>query len=96
MTQNRVERRLSDVADRLKRLRADLEVAEEQFLHFEELAEDARLRALVSETPAAERQHRDAARRAETMARHRARLREEIRSLEEQQDDLLDRFYSDV
>ncbi len=96
MTQNRVERRLSDVADRLKRLRADLEVAEEQFLHFEELAEDARLRALVSETPAAERQHRDAARQAETMARHRAQLREEIRSLEEQQDDLLDRFYSDV
>ena len=96
MTQNRVERRLSDVADRLKRLRSDLEVAEEQCLHFEELAEDARLRALVSETPAAERQHRDAARQAETMARHRARLREEIGGLEEQQDDLLDRFYSDV
>ena len=96
MTQNRVERRLSDVADRLKRLRADLEVAEEQCLHFEDLAEDARLRALVSETPAAERQHRDAARQAETMARHRARLQEEIRILEEEQDDLLDRFYSDV
>ena len=46
--------------------------------------------------PAAERQHRDAARQAETMARHRARLRDEISSLEEQQDDLLDRFYSDV
>ena len=87
---------MSDVADRLKRLRADMEVAEEQCLHFEELADDARLRALVSETPAAERQHRDAARQAETMARHRARLEEEIRSLEEQQDDLLDRFYSDA
>ena len=87
---------MSDVADRLKRLRADMEVAEEQCLHFEELADDARLRALVSETPAAERQHRDAARQAETMARHRARLEEEIRSLEDQQDDLLDRFYSDA
>ena len=87
---------MAELADRLKRLRADLEVAEEQCLHFEDLAEDARLRALVSETPAAERQHRDAARQAETMARHRARLREEIGSLEKQQDDLLDRFYSDV
>lgn len=96
MTQSRAERRLAELTDRLKRLRADLEVAEEQYLHFEDLAEDARLRALVSETPAAERQHRDAARQAETMARHRARLREEISSLEEQQDDLLDRFYSDV
>ena len=96
MAQSRGERRLAELADRLKRLRADLEVAEEQCLHFEDLAEDARLRALVSETPAAERQHRDAARQAETMARHRARLREEIRSLEQEQDDLLDRFYSDV
>ena len=87
---------MAELADRLKRLRADLEVAEEQCLHFEDLADDARLRALVSETPAAERQHRDAARQAETMARHRARLREEIDSLEQQQDELLDRFYSDV
>jgi len=91
-----VDRRLADLADRLKRLRADLEVAEEQCRHFDDLADDARLRALVSETPASERQHRDAARQAQTMARHRARLREEIRSLEEQQDDLLDRYYSDV
>ncbi len=96
MTQSRVERRLAELADRMKRLRADLEVAEEQCLHFEDLAEDARLRALVSETPASERQHRDAARQAETMSRHRARLREELDSLEQQQDDLLDRFYSDV
>ncbi len=87
---------MAELADRLKRLTADLEVAEEQCLHFEDLAEDARLRALVSETPAAERQHRDAARQAETMAKHRNRLREEIHSLEEQQNDLLDRFYSDV
>ncbi len=87
---------MADLADRLKRLKADLEVADEQCLHFEDLAEDARLRALVSETPASERQHRDAARQAETMARHRTRLREEIRTLEQQQDELLDRFYSDV
>ena len=96
MVQNRVERRLAELADRLKQLRADLEVAEEQCLHFEDLADDARLRALVSETPAAERQHRDAASQAETMARHRTRLSEEIHSLEQQQDELLDRFYSDV
>ena len=96
MAQNRVEKRLAEVADRLKRLRADLEVADEQCLHFDDLADDARLRALVSETPGSERQHRDAARQAEVMARNRTRLREEIRSLEQQQDDLLDRFYSDV
>ena len=87
---------MAEVSGQLKRLRADLEVAEEQCLHFDDLADDARLRALVSETPGSERQHRDAARQAEVMTRNRARLREEIRSLEQQQDDLLDRFYSDV
>ena len=87
---------MAELAERLKRLRADLEVAEEQCIHFEDLAEDARLRALVSETPASERQHRDAARQAETMARHRGRLQEEIHRLEQEQDDLLDRFFSDV
>ena len=87
---------MAEVSGQLKRLRADLEVAEEQCLHFDDLADDARLRALVSETPGSERQHRDAARQAEVMTRNRARLREEIHSLEQQQDDLLDRFYSDV
>ncbi len=91
-----MERRLADVGSRLKRLRADLAVAEEQCLHFDDLADDARLRALVSETPAMERQHRDAARQAQTMAKHRARLQEEITALEQTQDDLLDRFYSDA
>ena len=87
---------MAEVSGQLKRLRADLEVAEEQCLHFDDLADDARLRALVSETPGSERQHRDASRQAEVMARNRTRLREEIRSLEQQQDDLLDRFYSDA
>ena len=87
---------MAEVSGQLKRLRADLEVAEEQCIHFDDLADDARLRALVSETPGSERQHRDAARQAEVMTRNRARLREEIHSLEQQQDDLLDRFYSDV
>lgn len=87
---------MAEVSDQLKRLRADLEVTDEQCLHFEGLADDARLRALVSETPASERQHRDAARQAEAMVRHRTRLQEEIDTLEQAQDDLLDRFVSDA
>ncbi len=87
---------MAEVADRLKRLRADLEVAEEQCLHFDGLADDARLRSLVSETPDSERQHKDAFRQAETMNSYRARLREEIGHLEQHQDELLDRYYSDA
>ncbi|WP_419919810.1 hypothetical protein [Candidatus Poriferisocius sp.] len=95
MARSRVDKRLAELADRLKRLRADMEVAEEQCLHFDALADDARLRSLVSETPASERHYKNAFRRAETMNTYRARLREEIHHLEQKQDELLDRFYSD-
>lgn len=90
MSRSLVERRLSDVASRLKKLREDLRVAQEQHLHFREVAEDARLRALVSETPVHERELRDASRAAEAMARHRDDVASEIAKLERSQDELLD------
>ena len=46
-----LQRRLVDVSDRLKRLRAELGVTVEQLVFLEGEAEDARLRALVAETP---------------------------------------------
>lgn len=96
VSQSRLARRLAEVGECLKRLREDLAVTEEQCLHFDELAEDARIRALVSETPFAEHQHREAARHAQSMARHKVRLREDIQNLEAQQDLLLDKYSSDA
>jgi hypothetical protein len=90
MSRSLIERRLTDVADRLKQLRVDLGVADEQLLHFVQEADDARLRSLVSETPLAEREHRDAARHAAAIERSRSEVAEEIRRLEGVQDDLLD------
>ncbi|MPY91796.1 MAG: hypothetical protein GEV08_01665 [Acidimicrobiia bacterium] len=92
MSRSLLERRLSDVAARLKKLREDLRVAQEQHLHFAEEAEDARLRSLVSETPLHQRESREAARAAETMARHREDVAAEIERLERSQDDLLDQM----
>jgi hypothetical protein len=92
MSRPLVERRLSDVASRLKKLREDLRVAQEQYRHFEEESQDARLRALVSETKLDEREGRDAARAAEAMARHRDDLVAEIERLERTQDELLDQM----
>ena len=43
-------------------------------------------------TPIAEREHREAARHAEAMERHRSDVQSSILRLEEQQDDLLDRL----
>ncbi len=92
MSKRRIERRLTEIGKRLKELRSDAAVAEEQLLHLAETAEDARLRSLISETPVADREHRESARHAETMRRHRDEVTALIAKLEQQQDDLLDQF----
>jgi chromosome segregation ATPase len=92
VTKAMLERRLSDVATQLRELRRELAVSNEQLAHLADQADDARLRSLVSETPIAEREHRDAARHAEAMERHRTEVQGSIEDLERQQDDLLDRL----
>lgn len=76
----------------MKAATRDLAVAEEQLVHFADDADEARLRALVSETPRAELDHREAQRHAEAMCRHRDELAAELRRLEAAQNDLLDRL----
>jgi chromosome segregation ATPase len=90
MSRDRIERRLKGVSTRLKRLRTDLSIADEQLAHLVDDADDARLRALVSETPGAGKEHRSADRHAEAMRAHRDGLAEEIAQLESQLDELLD------
>jgi predicted nucleic acid-binding Zn-ribbon protein len=77
-----VERRLRDNSRRLQRLRDQLG----------EEAEDARIRAAVSETSLAQREHHDAERHAAAMSRHRAEVQAEIERLERDQDALLDQL----
>jgi chromosome segregation ATPase len=96
MSRSLVERRLSELSSRLKQLRDDLAVSEEQLAFLAEAADDARLRSLVSETPLADREHHDAQRHAEAMQRHRLDLLESIARLEQAQDELLDRLTADA
>jgi hypothetical protein len=96
MSQSLVERRLSEVSSRLRQLREELAVSDEQLGHLAETADDARLRALVSETPLADREHQDAQRHADAMQRHRAEVLESIARLEVTQDELLDRLMAET
>ena len=96
MPRSLLERRLTEVADRLRELRRELLVSDEQLGHLVEQADDARVRALVSETPIAEQEHREAQRHAEAMSRHRADVQAEIDRLERSQDDLLDRLSAEL
>ena len=91
-----VEKRLFQAAERLKQLRAELKVVDEQLLFLNEAADEARLKALVSETPLADREHREAQKHAEAMTRHRAQLASTILEVERAQDELLDRLVEDV
>ena len=95
MPKSSVERRLRQVAGRLRQLRDELEVSSEQLAHLADDADDARLRALVSETPVSERDHTEAQRHADAMRRHRAEVSDEIARLETEQDELLDRLLAE-
>jgi len=96
MTRTILQRRLVDVSERLKRLRAELAVTNEQVSFLEGEAEEFRLRALMSETPLADAEARDARQQADTMARYRDTLIVQIGRLQREQDELLDRMAAEL
>ena len=75
-------------------LRDDLSVCEAQLVQVRDEADECRLRALVSETPLADREHRQAQKHLQRMIRHRDELAKRIARLESDQDALLDRLTS--
>jgi len=95
MSRKLVERKLSESAERLKALRVELRVVDEQLASLTDSADDARLRALVAETPMADREHREAQKHANAMARHRTELVAQVQELERAQDELLDRLVAE-
>jgi hypothetical protein len=85
-----VEKKLRGASARLRTLRDELSVIDEQLAHLVDDAEDKGLRALVAESPAAKIEHREAAEHSEAMADHRRHVVTEIAELEARQDQLLD------
>jgi hypothetical protein len=81
-----------DVNRRLQRAREELLVLDQQLVSFADEADETRVRALVSDSPLAGREHREAERHAEAMRRSRAALAAKITELEQAQDKLLDRL----
>ncbi|HET7720073.1 MAG TPA: hypothetical protein VFK43_08915 [Acidimicrobiales bacterium] len=91
-----VERKLSEAAERLRQLRTELGVVDEQLAFLTDAADDARLRAMVSETPMADKEHREAQKHADAMTRHRSQLVTQIAELEKAQDELLERLFAEI
>jgi 6-phosphogluconate dehydrogenase (decarboxylating) len=84
-----LERRIRDVHTRLVRAREELAVLNEQLAVVQESADEARVRALVSETPLASQEHNEAARHVDAMVRAGDAVRKAIDDLERRQDELL-------
>lgn len=95
MSRSTVERSLRDVHARLVKARQDLAVMDEQLMQVADAADDARIRALVSETPGAAYEFSDAQRHADAYARARKALVDLIADLEKRQDDLLGQLIVD-
>lgn len=92
MSKSLIERRLTEVSQRLKRARTEMAVIVEQHAVLAEAAEDAHLRALVSETPLANKEYQEAQRHADAMDRSRMTVMASIAELCQAQDELLDRL----
>jgi hypothetical protein len=92
MSRSLIERRLREASSRLKRAREELAVIDEQLAFLADAADEARLRALVSETPLANREYQDAQRHADAMDRSRRAVLASIAELQLAQDQLLDRL----
>jgi hypothetical protein len=85
-----VERKLRKTSARLRSLRAELVVIDEQLTHLVDDAEEKSVRALVADSPAAAAEHREAVGHSDAMADHRGHVVAEIDALEARQDELLD------
>jgi len=87
-----IERRLLRGSQTLRQLREELRVVDEQLAVLTSDTEDKELRSLVSETPSAAFEHRDAQAHVDSLSQHRAHILKEIQDLELRQDSLLDKL----
>ncbi len=87
-----VERKLRQSAARLKSLREELQVINDQLAHLSDDAGDMSIRSLVSGNTGFAYESRQAQEHADAMAKHRAHVVAQIAELEQHQDMLLDRM----
>ena len=92
MTTDAIKRRLAALTTDLQAARSEIAMLDEQIAHFSDAAEDTRLRAMVSETPLADREHREASKTVNGLTRDRLKWAERLTSLEIRQDQLLDQL----
>jgi seryl-tRNA synthetase len=87
-----LEKRLAQVRDEVRHLREALAVLDEHVAFQEAVADEATSRAVVAQTPLADRERHEALRDLERLRRQRRETAERIAELTAEQDDLLERL----
>lgn len=87
-----ITERLSALSGEIAEERTQLAILEEQVAFQSEVADDARIRALVSETPLADRESRIATEDLQRMVRSRDEAKRRLAELRAEQDALLERM----
>ena len=88
----KVEKTLAQIGDRLARMREELSIVEEQLLFQIDVADEAHVRALLSETPLADREYRMARDDLHRLEVERKRLHGQIADIRSEQNRLLDQM----
>jgi hypothetical protein len=87
-----IQKSLAEIGDRLNKAKNDLRIVEEQVLFQMDVMEDAKTRALVAETPLADKEYRVARDDHDRLVRQREEAQQAIVELQKEQDRLLDRM----
>lgn len=91
-----IQSQLDEISVRLARATQELQVAREQVAFQTEVSDDAQVRMVVSGTPLADREYREARDDLERLRRHEERTRELIAELTGERDRLLDRLLESI
>jgi transcriptional regulator with XRE-family HTH domain len=88
----RLEQRLTNLGERLRKVRRDLQITEEQVAFQSQVADEANTKMLVAGTPLADREWRQARDDLARLERQRDDLRSSVDELVGERDRLLDRL----
>ena len=92
----RIREQLDELAAKLARAQQELAVAREQVAFQSGVADEAHVRMVVSGTPLADREFREARDDLERLKRHEQKTAETIAELSGERDRLLERLFEDI
>lgn len=92
----RIREQLDEVAAKLARATQELRVAREQVAFQTGVADEAQVRMVVSGTPLADREFREARDDLERLKRHEEKTRALIAELNQERDQLLERLFEGI